>query len=94
MIETNTWGVKLDETKIRVTAPVVNTQGKEYEDNIILKIFSKEGYCRVVKIPVKLLTTTIDENSATAWQNFYLIMPRMYCWIIRMLDMTTVKVYR
>lgn len=70
VIETNTWGVKLDETKIRVTAPVVNTQGKEYEDNIILKIFSKEGYCRVVKVPVKLLTTTIDENSATAWQNF------------------------
>lgn len=70
VIETNTWGVKLEETEISITAPSVNTQGNEYTDQIILKIFSKEGYCRVVKIPVKLLTTTIDENSATAWQNF------------------------
>lgn len=72
VIETNTWGVKLDETKIHITAPVVNSQNKEYNDNIILKIFSKEGYCRVVKIPVTLLTTTNDQNSATAWQNFLL----------------------
>ena len=35
-----------------------------------IKIFSKEGYCRVVKLPVKLLTTEIDANSALAWQRF------------------------
>ena len=72
VIETNTWGVRLEEEKLIVTAPSRNVQGKEYEDHIILKIFSKEGYCRVVQVPVKLLTTTSDENSAIAWQNFLL----------------------
>lgn len=56
VIETNTWGVKLDEKKIYITAPTVNVQGKEYEDKIVLKIFSKEGYCKAVIISVKLLT--------------------------------------
>lgn len=69
-IENQTWKVKLDETKLTVTAPETNVQGKEYEDIIYIKIFSKEGYCRVVKLPVKLLTTKADNYSATAWKNF------------------------
>lgn len=69
-IENQTWGVKLTENKLIVTAPKTNVQGKEYEEQIYIKIFSKEGYCRVVKLPVKLLTTEIDANSALAWQRF------------------------
>lgn len=69
-IENQTWGVKLTENKLIVTAPKTNVQGKEYEEQIYIKIFSKEGYCRVVKLPVKLLTTKIDANSAIAWQRF------------------------
>ncbi len=37
---------------------------------IYIKIFSKEGYCRVVKLPVKLLTTEIDANATTAWTEY------------------------
>ena len=69
-IENQTWGAKLTENKLIVTAPKTNVQGKEYEEQIYIKIFSKEGYCRVVKLPVKLLTTKIDANSAIAWQHF------------------------
>ena len=69
-IENQTWGVKLTENKLIVTAPKTNVQGIEYEEQIYIKIFSKEGYCRVVKLPVKLLTTEIDANSALAWQRF------------------------
>lgn len=69
-IENQTWGVKLTENKLIVTAPKTNVQGKEYEEQIYIKIFSKEGYCRVVKLPVKLLTTEINANSALAWQRF------------------------
>lgn len=69
-IENQTWGVKLTENKLIVTAPKTNVQGKEYEEQIYIKIFSKEGYCRVVKLPVKLLTTEIDANPALAWQRF------------------------
>lgn len=69
-IENQTWGVKLTDNKLIVTAPKTNVQGKEYEEQIYIKIFSKEGYCRVVKLPVKLLTTEIDANSALAWQRF------------------------
>lgn len=69
-IENQTWGVKLTENKLIITAPKTNVQGKEYEEQIYIKIFSKEGYCRVVKLPVKLLTTEIDANSALAWQRF------------------------
>lgn len=69
-IENQTWGVKLTENKLIVTAPKTNVQGKEYEEQIYIKIFSKEGYCRVVKLPVKLLTTEIDANSTLAWQRF------------------------
>lgn len=70
IIENQTWKIKLSETKLTVTAPSVNQRGAEYNDFIYIKIFSKEGYCRVVKLPVKLLTTEIDANSATAWNNF------------------------
>lgn len=69
-IENQTWGVKLTENKLIVTAPKTNVQGKVYEEQIYIKIFSKEGYCRVVKLPVKLLTTEIDASSALAWQHF------------------------
>ena len=69
-IENQTWGVKLTENKLIVTDPKTSVQGKEYEEQIYIKIFSKEGYCRVVKLPVKLLTTKIDANSAIAWQHF------------------------
>ncbi len=70
VIETTGWSVKLTETTLTVTAPTVNLRGVEYDDQIAIKIFSQEGYCRLVTLPVRLLTTTIDENSATAWQNF------------------------
>lgn len=69
-IENQTWGVVLKENELIVTAPARNVQGKEYEELIYIKIFSKEGYCRVVKLPVKLLTTEIDANATLAWQNF------------------------
>lgn len=70
VIETTNWGIELGETEMTVTAPKVNVFGKDYEDKLVIKIFSKEGYCRLVTIPVKLLNSTIDENSAIAWQNF------------------------
>lgn len=70
VIETMNWVIKLDETEMTVTAPSVNTLNEEYEDKLVIKIFSKEGFCRLVTMPVKLLTTKIDEGSATAWQNF------------------------
>lgn len=70
VIENQTWGIKLDETKLTVTAPSVNPRGEEYEDVIHIKIFSKEGYCRVVKLPVKLLNSQIDANATTAWTEF------------------------
>ena len=69
-IENQTWGVKLTENKLIVTAPKTNVQGKVYEEQIYIKIFSKEGYCRVVRLPVKLLTTEIDASSTLAWQRF------------------------
>lgn len=70
VIETMNWAIKLDETEMTVTAPGTNTLKQEYEDKLVIKIFSKEGFCRLVTMPVKLLTTKIDEGSATAWQNF------------------------
>lgn len=70
VIENQTWGIKLDETKLTVTAPSVNPRGEEYEDVIHIKIFSKEGYCRIVKLPVKLLNSQIDANATTAWTEF------------------------
>ncbi|WP_304321271.1 PL29 family lyase N-terminal domain-containing protein [Phocaeicola plebeius] len=54
VIETVNWSIKVEETKMTVTAPAVNPIGKEYDDQLVLKIYSKEGYCRVVTIPVKL----------------------------------------
>lgn len=70
VIENQTWKIKLEEKKLTVTAPSTNIQNKAYEDVIYIKIFSKEGYCRVVKLPVKLLTTEIDANATTAWTEF------------------------
>lgn len=70
VIENQTWKIKLEETKLIVTAPSVNPRGEAYDDVIYIKIFSKEGYCRVVKLPVRLLATAIDANSATAWTHF------------------------
>lgn len=70
VIETMNWGIKLDETEMTITAPSTNVLNEEYEDKLVIKIFSEEGYCRLVTMPVKLLTTNIDEGSATAWQNF------------------------
>lgn len=70
VIETTNWGIELGEKEMTVTAPKVNVFGKDYEDKLVIKIFSKEGYCRLVTIPVKLLNSTIDKNSAIAWQNF------------------------
>lgn len=70
VIETVGWGIKIQEKNMRVTAPDVNKVGKEFNDKLIIKIFSKEGYCRLITLPVTLTTTTINENSAIAWQNF------------------------
>lgn len=70
VIENQTWKIKLEEKKLTITAPSTNIQNKAYEDVIYIKIFSKEGYCRVVKLPVKLLTTEIDANATTAWTEF------------------------
>ncbi|WP_289749129.1 DUF4955 domain-containing protein [Bacteroides acidifaciens] len=70
VIENQTWGIKLEETKLTVIAPSTNPRGEAYEDVIYIKIFSKEGYCRVVKLPVKLLTTEIDANATTAWTEY------------------------
>ena len=70
VIENQTWGIKLEETKLTVTAPSTNPRGETYEDVIHIKIFSKEGYCRIVKLPVKLLNSQIDANATTAWTEF------------------------
>lgn len=70
VIETLDWGIQIEETKMYVTAPSTNVKGQEYEENLIIKIFSKEGYCRLVTVPVKLSTTKLNENTALAWQYF------------------------
>ena len=54
VIETMNWTIKVNETHMTVPAPTVNPIGKEYEDKLVLKIYSKEGYCKAVTIPVKL----------------------------------------
>ena len=72
VIETIDWTIKVEETSMTVTAPKKNLMESDSVDKLVLKIFSKEGYCRAVTIPVKLLNSIIDENSATAWQNFLL----------------------
>lgn len=48
LIETNTWGVELNENEIKITAP-----DQPCEDNILIKILSPEGYCKLIEIPVK-----------------------------------------
>lgn len=54
VIETVNWKIKVEEDKMMVTAPSVNPIGRAYTDQLVLKIFSKEGYCRAVTIPVTL----------------------------------------
>lgn len=49
MIETNDWLVKLDENRLYITAPTVSGENK-----ILIKIFSKTGYCKLITIPVKV----------------------------------------
>lgn len=70
VIETLNWGIQIEENKMYVTAPSTNVKGQEYGENLIIKIFSKEGYCRLVTVPVKLSTTKLNENTALAWQYF------------------------
>ena len=70
VIETLDWGIQIEENKMYVTAPSTNVKGQEYGENLIIKIFSKEGYCRLVTVPVKLSTTKLNENTALAWQYF------------------------
>lgn len=72
VIENSDWVVKLEEAQLTIQAPATNRQGKEYETTIDFKLFSPEGYCRVVRLPVRLLNTEIDANSAIAWQRFKL----------------------
>jgi len=57
VIENQTWGVRLEENKLTVTAPMTNPRGVEYDDLLYLKIFSKEGFCKMVKLPVRLMIT-------------------------------------
>lgn len=47
-VETLSWGVRISEDEINITAPE-----SADETDIIIKIFSKEGYCRLVTVPVK-----------------------------------------
>ena len=70
VIETVGWGIKIDEEQMTVTAPSTNKNGAPYEEDLIIKIFSKEGYCRLVTMKVKLLTTELYAGAATAWTNF------------------------
>lgn len=72
VIETVNWGIQIEDTKMYVTAPSVNPLGEEFTDKLVIKIFSEEGYCRLITLPVILTTAKINENSATAWQNFLL----------------------
>lgn len=70
VIETLDWGIQIEDKKMYVTAPSTNVKGQEYEKNLIIKIFSEEGYCRLVTVPVKLTMTDKNENTALAWQYF------------------------
>lgn len=70
VIETLDWGIQIEDKKMYVTAPSTNVKGQEYEENLIIKIFSKEGYCRLVTVPVKLSIINVNENTALAWQYF------------------------
>ena len=93
-IENQTWGVKLTENKLIVPAPKTNVPGQEYEEQIYIKIFSKEGYCRVVKLPVKMLTTEIDANSALAWQRFRPVSYTHLCRPVRQELQRSVQIHR
>ena len=70
VIETLDWGIQIGESEMTVTAPKTNKKGEEYSDELIIKIFSEEGYCRLITVPVKLTNTDGNENTALAWQYF------------------------
>lgn len=69
VIETVGWAIKIDEKELTIQAPSVNKRNEAYTEDIIIKIFSKEGYCRLVTMKVQLLTTGM-EDGAEAWKNF------------------------
>lgn len=69
-IETIGWKIKIDEDLLTIQAPSTNNRNEAYTENIIIKIFSKEGYCRLVTLPVKLLTTEMYNGAAKAWDDF------------------------
>ena len=70
VIETLDWDIKIGESEMTVTAPKTNKKNQEYSDNLIIKIFSEEGYCRLITVQVKLTNTDGNENTALAWQYF------------------------
>lgn len=69
-IETIGWKIKIDDDLLTIQAPSTNNRNEAYTENIIIKIFSKEGYCRLVTMPVKLLTTEMFNGAAEAWNKF------------------------
>lgn len=69
-IETIGWKIKIDEKLLTIQAPSTNNRNEAYTENINIKIFSKEGYCRLVTLPVKLLTTEMFNGAAEAWDDF------------------------
>ena len=69
-IETIGWKIKIDDDLLTIQAPSTNNRNEAYTENIIIKIFSKEGYCRLVTLPVKLLTTEMYNGAAKAWNDF------------------------
>lgn len=70
VIETLDWGIQIGESEMTVTAPKINKKNQVYTDELIIKIFSEEGYCRLITVQVKLTTTNENENTALAWQYF------------------------
>ncbi|MDN0051486.1 DUF4955 domain-containing protein [Bacteroides caecigallinarum] len=69
-IETIGWKIKIDEKELAIQAPSENKRNEAYTEDIIIKIFSKEGYCRLVTMKVKLLTTEMFNGAAQAWNDF------------------------
>lgn len=70
VIETVGWAIQIDEEELTIQAPSTNNRNEAYTEDIIIKIFSKEGYCRLVTLPVKLLTTGLYDGAAQAWNDF------------------------
>ena len=70
VIETVGWAIQIDDEELTIQAPSINKRNEAYTENIIIKIFSKEGYCRLVTMPVTLLTTEMYNGAAEAWNKF------------------------